>query len=290
MPTRALRGLTGSRSRLTERPVPELPDVAGFCRLFAAHMVGEPVTSVLVRNAIVVRGRAIETFVRCLEGKRFKNPVRHGKWLLAETEGPTLLLHFGMTGRLRWEARESHARRFDRVEFHLNNGKLVFQDPRNLGSLWLADNRDEVRQIVGDLGPDALTVTAADMQERFASSRTLKALLMDQSVLAGLGNMLSDEVLWKARIHPARRFKGLDPNQVEELADSLRAVLRRSVKAGRIPRQAAWLASQRSRANPRCPRCGAGLRKSRIAGRSSYWCPICQVPPAGRAGSEASHH
>jgi formamidopyrimidine-DNA glycosylase len=266
-------------------PVPELPDVAEWCRLFTTHMLGEPVTSVVVRNPTVVRGRSVEEFVQGLEGQRFEKPFRHGKWLLAGTKGPTLLLHFGMTGRLRWEPRESQALPFDRVDLCLRNGKLVFQDQRNLGGLWLAESQDEVRELVGDLGPDALEFTAHDMEERFAGSRTLKATLMDQSVLAGLGNMLSDEVLWRARIHPARLFDDLDPDQVQDLAHSLRRVLRAAVKAGEIPRRPAWLASQRSRADPRCPRCRTELRTDRIAGRTSYSCPVCQGAPGKLIGS-----
>ena len=258
--------------------MPELPDIAGFCRLFHDHLVGERVNSVVVRNATVVRGRPVEELVRAVESQKFEEPFRHGKWLLAPMHGPTLVFHFGMTGGLRWVPRESRALRFDRVDFCLESGRLVFHDRRNLGGMWLAENRDDVREVTGDLGPDALELTTADIEERFAGSRTLKALLLDQSVLAGLGNMLSDEVLWRARIHPARRFDELDAAQVEELADSLRRVLRASVKAGLIPRRRRWLASQRSGADPRCPRCHTDLRTSRIAGRTSYWCPRCQVP------------
>ena len=260
--------------------MPELPDIAGFCRLFRDHAAGKRVTSVVVRNATVLRGQPIEKFVQAVEGQRFEQPVRHGKWLLAPMQGTSLLLHFGMTGQLRWEPRESQALRFDRLDFFLDDGRLVFQDQRNLGGIWLAEDRDEVRQVTGDLGPDALGITVADIEERFAGSRMLKALLMDQSVLAGLGNMLSDEVLWRAQIHPATRFAELDPDQLKDLAGSLQRVLRDAVKAGEIPEAATWLASQRSRPNPRCPRCRTDLRTSRIAGRTAHWCPMCQVSPA----------
>ena len=257
--------------------MPELPDVAGFCRLFATHVAGKYVMSVVVRNPIVVRGRSVDRFVRSLEGQRFEQPFRHGKWMLAGTPGPTLLIHFGMTGRLRWEARENAAMRFDRVDLCLEDGKLVFQDQRNLGGLWLAADRDEVRQVIGDLGPDAFGLSAQELGERFAGPRMVKALLMDQSVLAGLGNMLSDEVLWGARIHPCRRFNDLEPGEVQALTRSLHRVLTDSVKVGEIPREPTWLASQRSQPNARCPRCRTDLRTNRIASRTSYWCPGCQA-------------
>jgi formamidopyrimidine-DNA glycosylase len=251
--------------------------VIGSCARVAGHC------------SVLLRGVPAEE-LSGLEGQRFEGVLRHGKWLVARTRSLTLLLHFGMTGRLRWEPRDTEPGRFDRVEFHLADGRLVYQDQRNLGTLSLADSSDEVRQTMGDLGPDALEVTAQDMQERFTGSRSLKTLLMDQSVLAGLGNMLSDEVLWRARLHPGRRFEELDADQLRELERSLHRVLRASVKAAEIPRKPSWLASQRARADPYCPRCRTRLRTSRIAGRTAHWCPVCQVLPAatGEAPSGSS--
>ena len=236
----------------------------------------------------MVRGRPVDEFVRSLEGQRFEQPSRHGKWMLAGTRGPTLLIHFGMTGRLRWEARESAALRFDRVDLCLEDGRLVFQDQRNLSGLWLAVDPDEVRQVIGDLGPDAFGLTAQELGERFAGPRMIKALLMDQSVLAGLGNMLSDEVLWRARIHPSRRSNDLEPDEVQALTRSLHRVLTDSVKAGEIPREPTWLASQRSQANPRCPRCRTGLRTNRIAGLDLLLVPY--VPGCSASARSSRTH
>jgi formamidopyrimidine-DNA glycosylase len=112
--------------------VPELPDVEGFRRLLENHVVGELARVVEVRDPGVVRGRSGEDFVRQVQGRRSDQADRRGKWLLASTDGPTLLFHFGMTGILRWDRSDSELLRFDRVVFHVGTGKLVFRDQRKL--------------------------------------------------------------------------------------------------------------------------------------------------------------
>ncbi len=259
--------------------MPELPDVEGYRRLLQGH-VGEGITDVEVRDPGVVRGRSSEEFARRLAGRRLGEPERRGKWLLAGVGGPTLLFHFGMTGRLVWEPSSADPVGFDRVVFHLTDGKLIFRDQRKLRGLWLADDDDAVREVIGEQGPDALGLTGPRLDARLAGRRgALKSVLMDQSILAGLGNMLSDEVLWQVGIHPGQRFADLQPHERRRLDQGLQRVLRASVKAGEIPRRATWLSSQRSRPDPSCPRCRDHLETSQINGRTSYWCPSCQPAP-----------
>jgi formamidopyrimidine-DNA glycosylase len=260
--------------------VPELPDVEGFRRLLQGHVVGERITEVEVRYPGVVRGRSGDDLARRLEGRRFCQPERRGKWLLAGIGGPTLLFHFGMTGRLVWDHPSADLLRFDRVVICFASGKLIFRDQRKLRGLWLADDDEGIRAVIGEQGPDALGLTGRRLEQRLTGRRgALKSVLMDQRVLAGLGNMLSDEVLWRVRIHPARTFGDLQPYERHQLDRGLQRVLRASVKVGEIPRRGTWLSSQRSQPDPRCPRCRERLATSRINGRTSYWCPSCQPAP-----------
>jgi formamidopyrimidine-DNA glycosylase len=258
--------------------VPELPDVERFRCLLQDHVVGEKITAVEVVDPGVIRGLSSQDFVNKLEGRRFGLPERRGKWLLAPLNGPTLLFHFGMTGSLVWGLADGGPlSRFDRVIIDVGPGKLVFNDQRKLRGLWLADDEDGISAVTGKLGPDALGLTNSQLEQRLTGRRgALKSALMDQQVVAGLGNMLTDEVLWRARIHPARRFGELAPVERQVLGRALQNVLRASVKVGDIPRHARWLSSQRSRADPKCPRCRTSLVTSRIGGRTSYWCPDCQ--------------
>jgi formamidopyrimidine-DNA glycosylase len=259
--------------------VPELPDVEGFRRLLHARAVGQTIIAVDIADPGVVRNRSAPDFARNLAGRRFAEPDRRGKWLLAPTDGPTILFHFGMTGSLRWDDADGEDRRFDRIVIRFGNEKLVYQDQRKLRGVWLADDEDAVTAVIGEQGPDALGLSARRLEERLEDHRgALKPVLMDQRVLAGLGNMLSDEVLWQARIHPARRFGDLDPSERRKLSRTLQRALQTSARAGSIPRRPTWLSSQRSLPDPTCPRCHAELATSRIGGRTSYWCPVCQPP------------
>lgn len=256
--------------------MPELPDVEGFRTILRQHLAGEKLVDIEVRDAGVIRQLAPDEFVRRLRGREFADPWRIGKWLLAPTDGPTLIFHFGMTGSLVWSGTDGE-NRHDRVLFETSMGRLAYRDQRKLRGLWLAGTDEEVQAVIGQQGPDALGLSALSLTERLEGHRGgLKALLMDQSIIAGLGNMLSDEVLWRARIHPARQFGSLDGKDRKRLSRCLQTVLRASVRDSRIPRSKSWLSSQRQARPPRCPRCRSELRTSRIAGRTSYWCPDCQ--------------
>jgi formamidopyrimidine-DNA glycosylase len=262
-------------------PVPELPDVEGFRRVLSAHGTGERIDEVEVRDGGVIRGRSASDFARRLKGRVLATPERRGKWLVAPTGGPTILMHFGMTGSLAWlpaaESASEQGGTFDRVIFGLGTGQLLYRDQRKLRGLWLVANETAIATVIGDQGPDALGLTRAQLFDRLEGHRgNLKSVLMDQSVVAGLGNMLSDELLWRAGIHPTRAFGELDDIARTRLHRSLQHVLRLSVKAGLIPRRPGWLSSQRSVEDPHCPLRHGPLQTSRIGGRTSYWCPICQ--------------
>jgi formamidopyrimidine-DNA glycosylase len=105
----------------------------------------------------------------------------------------------------------------------------------------------------------------------------IKAVLMDQKVIAGLGNLLADEILWRACIHPRRPAGSLTAQERRELHRQMRSVLRASVRAGRVPSRPSWLTGARDQRDARCPRCGAPLCRGRIGGRTTVWCPNCQV-------------
>lgn len=260
--------------------MPELPDVEGFRRYWSRHMTGRRVSRVEVPAPAIVRNRSARAFAHALSGRRFERPDRHGKWMIAATGGPALLLHFGMTGGLRWSGRGGEARhRHDRVVFVTAGGEMRYRNMRMLGGAWLARDERELERIVGPLGPDAAHLAAGELDRLLEGRRGgAKATLMNQRLVAGIGNELSDEILWRARVHPARSLRALSPRKRERVAEATVAVLAASSRRGRIPREPGWLEEQRGRRDARCPRCGRELRRSRIAGRTSYWCPGCQRP------------
>jgi formamidopyrimidine-DNA glycosylase len=257
--------------------MPELPDVEGFLGVLAGHGVGRRVAQVEVCDAGVLRNSDAPALARALRGRRFRKADRQGKWLFARTDGPTVLFHFGMSGELRWadpgEPRHAH----DRVIFVLDGGELRYRDQRKLQGLWLATDQSQVDAITGALGPDALGLSRRQFRERLEPRRgQIKATLMKQEVIAGLGNLLADEILWRARIHPGRRSGDLTEDDWARLHRALGRVLRESIRSARVPPKSSWLTGRRGREASTCPRCGTRLAVTRIGGRSTYSCPRCQ--------------
>jgi formamidopyrimidine-DNA glycosylase len=261
--------------------VPELPDVEGFRRVLADHAVGRRIERVDVLDEGVLRGVTARDFAEQLRGRRFDEPSRHGKWLIVPVRaGPALLAHFGMTGSLLWAAGRPDStdrHRHDRVVFVLPDGELRYQDMRKLQGLRLARDDSEVKQVLAEVGPDALTVSREQLSKLLhGMRRRVKAALVDQSLLAGLGNLLADEILWHAHINPNRACAELSDDELAQLHASMRSVLRTSVRNGRVPAKKSWLTGQRDDQPGSCPRCGAVLVHSRIGGRGTTWCPRCQ--------------
>ena len=134
---------------------------------------------------------------------------------------------------------------------------------------------------MGPLGPDARDLERDRFDELLSRRRgEIKAALMDQHLVAGLGNLMSDEILWRAKVHPRTRCMDLRPRRRRALYEALRATVRESLAAGRIPRGAGWLTGVRDERDARCPRCGTRLRKGTVAGRTACWCPRCQRAPS----------
>src|SRR5215218_11122537 len=188
--------------------MPELPDVEGYRRYWARYATGRRVRGVDVPAPAIIRNRSPTGLARSLKDRRLGDPRRHGKWLFAVTDGPTLLLHFGMTGRLEWSGggdRDRH--RHDRLILSLDGGELRYRNMRMLGGAWLARDEGELSAILGQLGPDAARLDCEAFDRLLERRRGgIKAALMDQRLIAGIGNELSDEIMWRARIHPPRKI------------------------------------------------------------------------------------
>lgn len=258
------------------RVVPELPDVEGYRRELAQRLPGRRVRHVHVEDAGVLRNATAQSFAQRLAGRRFDTPGRHGKWLLLPTDGPTLIVHSGMTGRPFWTSASVEIQPYLRVRIELDEGELRYTDLRKLRGLWVADTREDESAIVGRSGPDALDLGLAQFAAALSTKRRLKTALTDQAVLAGLGNLLSDEVCWQARIHPMRPCPQLSQYDITTLHATTRRVLRTSVRHHEVPHLRGWLTRVRGDRDAACPRCGTPLMRTRNAGRTAVWCPHCQ--------------
>jgi formamidopyrimidine-DNA glycosylase len=250
--------------------VPELPDVEGFRRV-ARRAAGRRIDGVDVLDGTLLRGGRGRTIV----GTHFGQPGRHGKWLIFPAGDAEVLMHFGMTGRLDWGRRGSERHRHDRIVFVCRGGELRYRNMRKFGGVWISKRGRE--HVTGPLGPDAAQIDRRSFHELLGRRRGgIKATLMDQRLIAGLGNLMVDEIAWRARVNPRARVASLSRRRIDRLWDAMDQVVRESIPTGRVPPAEGWLTAARDAREPTCPRCGGRLRKSTVAGRTTAWCPRCQ--------------
>jgi formamidopyrimidine-DNA glycosylase len=251
--------------------------VEGFRRALADTLPGRRVRHVKVCDPGVLRNTTAAALGRRLNGHRFKAPRRQGKWLILPTDGPALLVHSGMTGHPYYAAEDADHEKFERLAVTLDKGELRYADLRKLRGVWLAASDDDIRHITGPQGPDALGMGLREFRDVLSGRRgRVKPTLMDQTVIAGLGNLLTDEICWQARIAPTRPVADLDADDQKSLHGAMTRILRTSVRHGRVPRLSRWLTGVRDQPDPHCPRCGTALIHDRIGGRTSLRCPRCQ--------------
>jgi formamidopyrimidine-DNA glycosylase len=268
--------------------MPELPDVEHLRRTWAGHTLGHRVRRTIVTDAGILRGGVSpEGLDRALRGRRFTEPGRVGKWLLARTDGPTSILHFGMDGGLEWGEDAAGRHRHDRVIFELEAGEVRFRNMRKLGGLWLAHDEAELERVLSAVGPDALGLGRRELAARLRTRRgQAKAVLMDQRTVSGVGNLLADEILWQAGLHPKAALGSLGDEEILQLADTVRSVLSEAVRRyDYLSRKRSWLNSVRGRPDASCPRCGTPLERTAAAGRTTWFCPRCQPAPGMRNGA-----
>jgi formamidopyrimidine-DNA glycosylase len=259
--------------------MPELPDVEVFRRYLRKRAMRRRVDDVAVRGQRVHQASA-STLRRRLCGRRIASSRRHGKLLFVglDDSAGALVLHFGMTGFLRWYTDDRDEPEHAKLVLSLDDGhKLAYDNQRTFGRVDLADDPDAYVAERG-LGPDALSLDEAEFVERlYAHEGGIKATLMNQKVVAGIGNIYSDEILFHARVHPQTRVEDLSRATLRRLYRTTERVLERAIDAHvdvrRMPRT--WLLPHREQ-GARCPRCRAKLQRKTIAGRASWLCPRCQ--------------
>jgi formamidopyrimidine-DNA glycosylase len=275
--------------------MPELPEVEHAARILRAWLAGRTIVRAVAGDTRIFRGGSPRDFERLLPGHRVERIDRRGKYLLLTFDGELGLLgHLGMTGKwVRRAPRPSPGRRTVPKHSHarlvLDDGSaLHYVDPRLFGQLIVvAGGAVSELPVIRALGPDALVdgVDAARLHAVLGrSARPIKVALLDQSVLAGIGNIYATEALFHAGIHPSRPSKSVTRDEANRLAVELRAVLELAI-AGMVGEEIAYLSQGKGaenrfviydRAGSPCPRCGRALDKLTIGGRTSAFCPGCQ--------------
>jgi formamidopyrimidine-DNA glycosylase len=257
--------------------MPELPEVERARALIAERGLHRRIAAVDDTDTYVCRPHAPGEIADALVGRELVTAQRRGKSMWCETsgDGPALGLHLGMTGRIVIDEDEAgdpapavEARRADRFTIRFaDGGSLVLRDRRRLG-------RARLEPLIDRLGPDAAEVSRAEFRERVGRGRiAVKARIMDQAVIAGVGNLLADEALWKAGIDPRRPAGGLALEELDRLRNAIRAATRSAIRKGGVHTGALIPARRREGL---CPRCGTPLSRTTIGGRTTWWCPVDQ--------------
>ena len=263
--------------------MPELPEVETIRRSLAPHLIGRRILAAEFRCRRVLRGGDPDAMAARLAGRRIAAVRRRAKFLLIELEGGGILMvHLGMTGRLlmgHTPGPHTHA------IFTLDGGVLLYDDSRQFGCLEL---HDALPARVARLGPEPLEVSFAEFFAALRKRRTrLKALLLDQTFLGGIGNIYADESLFRARLHPLTPGARLGLARARRLYDAIAGVLPEAIAAGGSSisdyvdgngRQGFFQFSHRvyQRTGEPCVVCGAIIRRTLVAQRATHYCPRCQ--------------
>ncbi len=259
--------------------MPELPDVETFKRYFDSTSLHQRINDVEVGNAYILKDISARELARRLKGRRFESTRRHGKHLFVRADGKLWLrLHFGMTGSLEYFKDDRQAPRHTRVLFvFANNHRLAFDDQRQFGQIGLLEDVDEFLKKRA-LGADALDLDLEEFKKILEKRRgAVKSILLNQRLIAGIGNIYADEILFRARMHPATEMSRLGNKGLGKLFRATRYILKKAIASkadvNKMPKS--WLLPHRGK-DGKCPRCRGKLKSAKIGGRTAWFCPHCQ--------------
>ncbi len=262
--------------------MPELPEVENFRFFFNEHALRQVIQKVKITDSGILvnpeRAKEIEQF---LQGKQFTHTFRHGKYMFAQlSSNKWLMIHFGMSGFLRYRSESAAPHKHDRVLFYFTNHHyLAFNCMRKFGK---TDIISTPQNFISErkFGPDALNISLSRFQQILEGrKRSIKSALLTQNVIAGVGNLYADEALYQSRIYPNSKIGDLNSSQINRLHEILVSILQTAVEFqtdyGKFPKN--FFIHHRKK-DGTCPRCGSTLNRLKIAQRTTYFCPSCQNP------------
>ena len=268
--------------------MPELPEVETIKRDLENKITGLCFTGVTLHWPRMLQNLTPEALNRRLISQCIEGIKRRGKYLVFQlSNGEALILHLRMSGSLRLDD-DCSSDPYVRAVFDFDNGaKLYFRDPRKFGMIWLVEDEE---QVVGKLGPEPLDqdFTSATLKSILKNhTAPIKAVLCDQTVIAGIGNMYADEALFAASIHPARKANRLSRDETKRLHHAIGEVLKKAINSGgasisdyRRPDgksgEAQFVFKVAHQLGKKCDRCSTPIERIPIRKRGSYFCPKCQ--------------
>ena len=263
--------------------MPELPEVHNFKQYFDAAATGQSIARVEVHDDKIIRNMPGSAFADACRGRTIVDSLRRGKYLFANLDnGEAILLHFGMTGDLNLYQEPEDRGRFERFAFHFNDGNILgFEDPRKFARILYLKDRDAYIAEVG-LGPDALDLTEEHFNRSMKGRKgTIKGLLLNQKIVAGLGNLYVDEICYRCNVHPAVPVNRLSDEERKSVYDQIVAVMKYATDNAPYyhdyPDDWFWH-TWRTEGQPD-PETGGEVKVVKVAGRTTYYVEGRQVLP-----------
>jgi len=264
--------------------MPELPEVETIARSLKPELVGKTILSADLRWARTLAIPSPSEFRKLIAGQKILDVSRRAKYLVIHLETCSFLVHLRMSGDLVIRAGKIKPEKHDRLLLHLSDQNyLAFNDTRKFGRVWLTDQPEK---ILGKLGPEPLekNFTAQWLFENLHKrKRSLKPLLLDQSFIAGLGNIYTDECLHIAQLHPLAASNNVTQKQAEALHKAIRAVLREGIRRNGASIDWVYRGGDYQnhfrvydREDSPCPVCGTAIQKFTVGQRGTHICPNCQ--------------
>ncbi|BBA32499.1 formamidopyrimidine-DNA glycosylase [Methylocaldum marinum] len=270
--------------------MPELPEVETTRRGISPHLVGQTIRAAIIREPRL-RWPVPADLPEKLEGRLIRDVGRRGKYILIGTEGGTLIVHLGMSGSLRIPDPDTPPRKHDHFDLVLASGtRLRFHDPRRFGCVVWTEADPATHPLLAELGPEPLNehFDAPYLHGKARSrSAPVKSFIMDSRIVVGVGNIYTNEALFRAGIDPRRQAGRIALVRYEKLVASIRAVLAEAIEQGGTtlrdfvnengrPGYFQQTLQIYGRSGELCRRCGGPVRTERLGQRSTYWCPKCQ--------------
>lgn len=257
--------------------MPELPDVEIY-RQEAEKAKNSGIENFEIEDKKFI-GISKNEFSKKLKGEKFKNATRRGKYLFLSTgKDKAVVMHFGMTGDLKYLKESEDTPDYTKCSFGLKNKhKLHYISKRKLGDVEFTDNLEKFIE-EKDLGPDALEINKKEFVSLLKDKKSMvKTALTDQSVISGIGNVYADEILFQCKIHPKQKTTALSDADFKSLYKNTQKVLEKAIEKNADPSKLpkSYLLPNREEGND-CPICKGKIEKIKIAGRTGYYCPSCQ--------------
>ncbi len=257
--------------------MPELPDVEVFKQYIDATSLHQKIIKVHVADPRILSGVSKRSFRRKLQGHKLEGTHRRGKYLFVDFNYKSLVLHFGMTGKLKYYKGDSPPDYAKVIWLFKNDYQLAYIAPRILGRLQISNSSSTFIE-QHKLGSDALDISIDELYKTLCTSRSkIKSALMNQKILAGLGNIYSDEILFQSGIHPEIPANQLSRSRVKELFHKMQKVLQKAIEKKARPKDLPrnYLLPHREKGGE-CPRCNCSFDTIKVSGRTTCYCPNCQ--------------